>query len=520
MRQRKGGAAAAEKEHSENGAVSNGHHAKETDVSIITSPSTQSMLRARCVKDVFARICFVGIFIMENALHFYHFEMEIDAMVQPALAPLPREVAVSLHVVHIVFGIFGAVFVILSGFDTAGRTALTKGTSMMLVFMATITWTWWINRQGKLYWEMDEYYFWDARCSPDKRNRTVHILKNISIVGALTMLQQMAKYEQQAMQTKPSPFEGLVTALRPWSFTATLAPNLVLLATVKCLKKTDLPGYGVTIMMLLSIMAIQACANLINSLRDFQRGIDTKDNAGDRTLVDNLVSVPVLKVLTMVSLVWWLSFFLWSLVYTGFDIVILGLLLLGTCLAIGYTAGPAPLKYLGLGDLTVFICFGPAMVAYCSKLLAGQVYWEVLALTTPVTLFVVATLHANNYRDIESDSRAGAKTVAIMLGPGASRHYYTLLLIGAHAGAIAAGIYIGCVGTWASLFVLPQSIWLCIRLRRQATLRTQDEETAKSAMLFGVALSLGIIIMPGRDISPLGMGVTALVVIVLKVFAD
>jgi hypothetical protein len=68
---------------------------------------------------------------------------------------------------------------------------------MMLVFMATITWTWWINRQGTLYWNLDPHPFWDIRCSPEKRNRTVHILKNVSIVGALTIL-QLAKYESQA----------------------------------------------------------------------------------------------------------------------------------------------------------------------------------------------------------------------------------------------------------------------------------------------------------------------------------
>ena len=74
---------------------------------------------------------------------------------------------------------------------------LGAGTSMMLVFMATITWTWWINRQGVLYWDLDPVPFWDVKCSAEKRNRTVHILKNISIIGALTMLQQMAKYESK-----------------------------------------------------------------------------------------------------------------------------------------------------------------------------------------------------------------------------------------------------------------------------------------------------------------------------------
>ena len=71
---------------------------------------------------------------------------------------------------------------------------------MMLVFMATITWTWWINRQGTLYWNLDPHPFWDIRCSPEKRNRTVHILKNVSIVGALTILQQLANHHSPRHQ--------------------------------------------------------------------------------------------------------------------------------------------------------------------------------------------------------------------------------------------------------------------------------------------------------------------------------
>jgi len=479
-----------------------------------------SLLKARGAKDFLARTCFVGIFITENLLHSYYFEMEVDGMVAPAIAPLPREVAVCLHLVHIVFGLFGAVFVLLSGLDTAGRTALTKGTSMMLVFMCTITWTWWINRQGVPYWQLDPYPFWDARCSAEKRNRTVHILKNVAIVGALTMLQQMAKYEKEAMPCRPSFFEGLVTALRPWSFTSTLAPQFVALAVLRCLLRVEVRGYAATFGLLLSLMAVQAAANLVNSYRDFERGVDTKESAGDRTLVDNLVSVRTLKVLTAVSLVWWCSFFAWSVVATGFDPMVLGLAALGTALALGYTVGPAPLKYLGLGDVAVFICFGPGVVGYSCAVLAGGARWQAIALTTPVTLYVIAILHANNYRDIEADSRAGAKTVAILLGPERSLRYYDLLLASAHVGALLAGYACGCVGAAASLFVLPQSLWLCVRIRRRATLSTQDEETAKTTMMFGVALALGIVTMPGAELSVPGMGLVALVVTVLKVFAN
>merc|ERR1711948_91213 len=214
--------------------------------------------------------------------------------------------------------------------------------------------------------------------------------------------------------------------------------------------------------------AVQATANLVNSYKDFERGIDTKETAGDRTLVDGLASVGLVKALAAFSFIWWCAFFSWSVVATAFHPIVLSMAALGTILSIGYTAGPAPLKYMGLGDLTVFICFGPGVVAYSCVVLVGALQWEAVFFTVPVTLFVVATLHANNYRDIESDQRAGARTVAILLGQNMSLHYYSLLLMSAHALALAVGYWCNCVGTLASLAVLPQSLWLMVRIRRRA----------------------------------------------------
>ena len=232
----------------------------------------ESLLKNRSTKDFLARFAFVGIFMVENILHAIHFEFELDTMVMPAVAPLPYEFGVCLHLVHIIFGLFGAAFVLVSGFDTAGRTALTKGTSMMLVFMTTITWTWWINRQGTLYWDLNHFPFWDVRCSAEKRNRTVHILKNFSIVGALTILQQLAKYESQDKGGRPSFLEGLITALRPWTFPAVFGPQLVLLAVLRSVLHYNLPGYTVVFALILALISVQAGAN-------FARRWQTKEGA-------------------------------------------------------------------------------------------------------------------------------------------------------------------------------------------------------------------------------------------------
>eukprot|EP00435_Cladocopium_sp_Y103_P012744 s1175_g3.t1 len=114
----------------------------------------------------------------------------------------------------------------------------------------------------------------------------------------------------------------------------------------------------------------------------------------------------------------------------------------------------------------------------------------------------------------------GARTVAVLLGPEASLVYYKVLLAAAHVLALVAGWIYGCYGCVATIFVLPQSLWLCFRIHRRNLLRDQDEETAKTMMMFSVASALGLITMPGTEISSLSMGVCALVVLVLKVFAD
>ena len=75
-----------------------------------SEPSSQfelSVFKARTIGDWIARIAFAGIFVIENIFHYMNFDMEMEMMVVPAIAPLPRELGVGLHVMHIVLGLLG-----------------------------------------------------------------------------------------------------------------------------------------------------------------------------------------------------------------------------------------------------------------------------------------------------------------------------------------------------------------------------------------------------------------------------
>lgn len=326
----------------------------------------QSVFRCQSAADWLARLCFVGIFVVENVMHFLHFDTEIEQLVQPAWAPLPQQFAVILHSLHIVLGLLGACFVLVSGLDAAGRTALRKGSRMMMVFMLSITWTWWVNRGGVLFWDLD--VVGRPNLVAEKRNRLVHILKNISIFGGLNLMQRLAIYdEKQHPATRKSPLEGLVTSLRVWTFSACAIPILLSFAVLSCKLGLVLRGYTVCFSLLVSLMAVQGGANLLNSYCDFRSGCDTSsEQTSDRTLVDRLIT-PQLCLRLGVSLFGVFGLFLLYLIFS----VKCGLLVLlpafvGTVIALFYSAGPYPLKYHALGDVAILVSFGPCLAAFAA----------------------------------------------------------------------------------------------------------------------------------------------------------
>jgi 1,4-dihydroxy-2-naphthoate octaprenyltransferase len=94
-----------------------------------------------------------------------------------------------------------------------------------------------------------------------------------------------------------------------------------------------------------------------------------------------------------------------------------------------YTWGPLPLKFNALGDLAVFLNFGVLGSLGAWTVQTGVLSWTPVLWAIPMSIFVVAILHANNWRDIQSDQAGGIQTMASVLGDAASESYYTLLLL-------------------------------------------------------------------------------------------
>ena len=94
-----------------------------------------------------------------------------------------------------------------------------------------------------------------------------------------------------------------------------------------------------------------------------------------------------------------------------------------------YTGGPKPYGYNGLGEVFVFLCFGVVAVAGTAYVQMKAFSWLGLAASVPAGLLACALLMVNNLRDIRTDTLAGKRTLAVMLGDARSRVAYVLTLL-------------------------------------------------------------------------------------------
>ncbi|KAF4672058.1 hypothetical protein FOL47_000998 [Perkinsus chesapeaki] len=171
---------------------------------------------------------------------------------------------------------------------------------------------------------------------------------------------------------------------------------------------------------------------------------------------------------------------------------------------ITYTAAPIPLKYIGLGNAVVFLCFGPLNVMHFvlsltdSAQSSGKIP-ELLLFTLPVAMMVTVILSANNIRDMKCDWKAGCYTLEGMLGTKGSRMYrgyFGGLIIGAHLISVWVAIHYSCYGFLLTLAALPRSLWLinlvCFTPETDENFKFVDQASAHSLLIFGLSTALGI----------------------------
>lgn len=227
-------------------------------------------------------------------------------------------------------------------------------------------------------------------------------------------------------------------AARPRTLPAAIAPVLVGTAAATSLESVRWGGF---LAALAGSVLIQIGTNLANDYSDARRGADTVDRLGPvRVTASGLVTPRRVLVATWIAFLGALGCGAYLTALAGWPILLTGVV--SILAGVLYTGGPRPYGYAGLGELFVFLFFGVVAVNGSYYVQLERLDWLPLALSIPVGFLATAILVANNVRDVETDRRAGKRTLAVRLGRPRARRVYAGLVIGAFL-VLPVGLVLG-----------------------------------------------------------------------------
>ncbi len=168
-------------------------------------------------------------------------------------------------------------------------------------------------------------------------------------------------------------------------------------------------------------ICIQIATNFFNDALDHRKGADTAARLGPtRVTASGLLSARAVMVLGALFLAAACAFSVPTIAARGWAIVAIGLPSL--YFAFGYTGGPWPLAYRGLGELFVLLFFGLVAVSGTVFVATGQWWWgPSLWLGLQVGFLSTALIAINNMRDVAEDRTTGKNTLAVRFGEGFAR---------------------------------------------------------------------------------------------------
>jgi len=227
----------------------------------------------------------------------------------------------------------------------------------------------------------------------------------------LNMFQEVDAYNQLTQDIQNKVSEALSLYLNDFSF---LIPILALITT----------------------LGFQILSNFANDYGDGVKGTDNEDRIGPmRAIQSGIISPKEMKrgiiitaVLTLISAV------LLIYISLGIDRLLISLffLVLGIAAiwaAIKYTVGDNAYGYRGLGDVFVFIFFGPISVMGIFYLITKVVDWDMIFPSITIGLLSVAVLNLNNMRDVESDKKAGKNTIVVKMGLKKAKLLHRVMIV-------------------------------------------------------------------------------------------
>lgn len=282
-----------------------------------------------------------------------------------------------------------------------------------------------------------------------------------------------------------------IVATRPWSYPASTMPVALVLAYYFANGVAIDPVNAVWA--LLNIIIFHAAGNVWSDYFDFRYGVDNQNTQGVRQLVDGkftgrefiwfAIFLFVVGTLCALFLVW----------RTGMPF--LAVTFAGIVAALVYP----PLKYRVGGDVVIFIAYTLTPLFATAWIVTGTWSLDAIWAVLPTGILTVGILHANNLRDAQTDTQAGIRTLASVLGKKWSVWLYHFEMLAPFA-ILLATVWLGIL-PMTVLLTLPIAVavmTLCKQALRfdgvnTASIATLDASTAKTQLMFSMLMVAGLV---------------------------
>ncbi len=297
-----------------------------------------------------------------------------------------------------------------------------------------------------------------------------------------------------------------IIAARPQTLPAGISP--VIVGTALAIHD-GVFSLGPAFAALIGALLIQIGTNLANDYYDGIKGTDDIDKKGfTRATSSGILSAEQVKKAMYLTYFMSILVGLYLVYIGGIPILLIGVISILS--GIAYTGGPYPFGYYGLGDFFVFIFFGVIAVmgtyyvqavSFLSVFMpfwipSDTISWISFFVSLPMAGLTTSILVVNNIRDIEADSKAGKKTLAVIIGDKLSRIEFLLLIGMSYIIPIYLIKNFG-ISSLLPLLTIPYAIYILYIVSTKKNgghLNLALKHTGKLLFLFAVLFSLGIIL--------------------------
>ena len=280
-----------------------------------------------------------------------------------------------------------------------------------------------------------------------------------------------------------------ISAARPRTLPASASP--VIAASAYAFYAGTFRWVPAVLCLLFALLA-QVASNMANDYFDYVKGSDKAGRVGPRRAVASGDITPramlmgtfcVLGVACAVGL--GLVFF------AGWQLIPIGVII--ALFALAYTAGPYPLAYHGLGDVTVFLFFGLVAVNMTYYVQAFQFDAVVFLLSFAMGLLYINILLVNNYRDMEEDAAANKRTTVVLFGRRFALWWYFV------NGLVAVLLLFPCLADFGIVYILlPAIVYLFLHIKTGLAIKQRVGEalnpllgaTARNLLVFTILVSV------------------------------